>query len=321
MLNGPVKKTFARRQYSASAGEEDLLATMLVGRLKQISCHIGRRTKRPPPVREDNIMLKRVIWGSAGATVLAVLLFGGREAVSYVRTSAGWVKDSVKNNVPIEFEIERARRMVKELVPDIRKNMQLIATEEVEVDQLAKKIGGVEGRLEKDRTELMKLKDDLGTNKAVYRYAGRDYSADQVKIDLANRFERYKTNDATLGSLKEMHRARLRSLDGARQKLEGMLAAKRQLEVDVEQLEARLKMVEAAQTTSDYAFDDTQLSRVKQLVTDLRTRLEVAEKLVNAESQFRDEIPLNEPAPENVVDEIAEYFSTPSSLGEVAVDK
>lgn len=266
-------------------------------------------------------MLKRLVWGSAGATVLAVLLFGGREAVSYVRTSAGWVKDSVKNNVPIEFEIERARRMVKDLVPDIRKNMHVIATEEVEVDQLDKKITGAETRLTKDRTELMKLKDDLATNKTAYCYAGRDYSAEQVKIDLANRFERYKTNDATLASLKEMHHARQRSLEGARQKLEGMLAAKRQLEVDVEQLEARLKMVEAAQTTSDYAFDDTQLARVKELVTDLRTRLEVAEKLVNAEGQFRDEIPVGEPAPENLADEIADYFGGKSKVAELAVDK
>src|SRR5690242_10250602 len=121
-------------------------------------------------------MLKRLVWGGAGALGLAMLLFGGREAVSYVRTSAGWVKDSVKNNVPIEFEIERARRMVKDLVPDIRKNMHVIAHEEVEVDQLAQKISGAEGRMEKDRTELMKLKDDLAVQKASYRYAGRDYS-------------------------------------------------------------------------------------------------------------------------------------------------
>jgi len=266
-------------------------------------------------------MVKRMVWGSAGAVGVVLLLFGGREAASYVRTSAGWVKDSVKNNVPIEFEIERARRIVKDLVPDIRKNMHVIAHEEVEVDQLAKKISGAEGRMEKERTELMKLKDDLTLQKTSYRYGGRNYSVEQVKVDLANRFERYKTNDATLGSLREMHGARQRSLEAARQKLEGMLAAKRQLEVDVEQLEARLKMVEAAQTTSDYKFDDTQLSRVKELVTDLRTRLEVAEKLVSAEGQFRDEIPVSEPAPENIVNEVAEYFGCETSkLAEVASD-
>ena len=74
-----------------------------------------------------------------------------------------------------------------------------------------------------------------------------------MKCDLANRFDRFKTSDATLASLREIQTARQKSLDAARQKLDGMLAAKRQLEVDVENLEARLKMVEVAQTASNYS--------------------------------------------------------------------
>lgn len=265
-------------------------------------------------------MVKRLVLGGAGAGLVCLVLFG-REAVSYVGTTAGWFKDSVKNSIPVEFEIDRARRMVKDLVPDIRKNMHVIAREEVEVERLNKQIAASESRLEKDRGELMQLKVDLASGKSAFQYAGRSYSADQVKVDLANRFERYKTHDATLASLKEMHQARQRSLEAARQKLEGMLVAKRQLEVDVEHLEARLKMVEAAQTTSDYKFDDSQLSRAKDLVTELRTRLDVAEKLVNSEDYLRDEIPLAEPAPENIVEEVTEYFSADrSKVAEVAVE-
>jgi hypothetical protein len=129
-----------------------------------------------------------------------------------------------------------------------------------------------------------------------------------VKADLARRFERYKTNDATLASLRDIHQARLVSLDAAQQKLEGMLAAKRQLEVDLENLEARLKMVEVAQTTSDYQFDDSHLARVKDVVSEIRTRLSVAEKLVDTDGRFQGEIPLEPPAPENIADQIAEYF-------------
>lgn len=265
-------------------------------------------------------MVKRLILGGAGAGLVCLVLFG-REALSYVGTTAGWFKDSVKNSIPVEFEIDRARRMVKDLVPDIRKNMHVIAQEEVEVERLNKQISTAESRLEKDRTDLMRLKADISSGKDVFQYAGRTYSAGQVKIDLANRFERYKTHDATLASLKEMQQARQRSLEAARQKLENMLAAKKQLEVDVEHLEARLKMVEAAQTTSDYKFDDSQLSRAKELVTDLRTRLDVAEKLVNSEGYLRDEIPLAEPAPENIVDEVTEYFSgNCSQVAELSVD-
>lgn len=254
-------------------------------------------------------MVKKIILGGAGAALLALVLVG-REAASYVSTSAGWVKDSVKSNVPIEFEIDRARRMVKDLLPDIRKNMHVIAREEVEVDRLDRQIRTSEARLGKDREELLTLKSDLSSGKTQFRYAGRDYSVERVKLDLANRFERYKTNDATLGSLKDMLSARQRSLEAARQKLEGMLASKKKLEVDVEHLEARLKLVEAAQTTSDCNFDDSQLSRVKDLVTDLRTRLAVAEKLVNAETTFHEEIPVSAPAPENIVEEVAEYFQS-----------
>ena len=98
--------------------------------------------------------------------------------------------------------------MVKELVPDIRKNMHVIAKEEVEVEQLRKQIATTESRLGKERAELVRLKDDLGTGNSVYHYAGRSYTATQVKCDLANRFERFKTTDATLASLKDIEQAR-----------------------------------------------------------------------------------------------------------------
>ena len=252
-------------------------------------------------------MIKRAIIGSGVALVLAVLFFG-RDVVSYVRTSAGYVTDAVHDTVPMEFQIERARGMIKDLVPEIRKNMHVIAKEEVEVEQLQQQIAGAEAKLDKEKTDLIRLKTDVAGGKAVFVYAGRRYTVAQVKTDLANRFERYKTNEATLASLEEIHGARQRSLDAAREKLEGMLVAKRQLAVEVENLEARLQMVAAAQTTSEYNFDDSRLGRVKELIADLRTRLDVAERMVNAEGYYHDEIPLDEPAPENIVEQVAEYF-------------
>jgi chromosome segregation ATPase len=180
-------------------------------------------------------MIKKGILAGVAAILLAGFFFG-RDACSYMSTSAGWVKDSVKSSVPMEFEIERARTMIKGLVPDIQKNMHVIAKEEVEVERLEKQIAQAETKLNTDRASLLRLKSDLASNQDRYEYGGRAYTVSQVKLDLANRFERYKTGDATLASLREIHDARQKSLDAARQKLEGMLAAKRQLEVDVENL-------------------------------------------------------------------------------------
>lgn len=252
-------------------------------------------------------MIKKAIFAGVGVSLLGLFLFG-RDAASYVGTSVGWVKDSVKSAVPIEFEIERARKMVRDIVPDIRKNMHVIAREEVEIERLAEQIGKAEGTQTADKENLLRLKNDLGTQQVSFNYAGRSYSRDQVKVDLANRFERFKTRDATLASLREMHNARLASLEAARQKLDGMLAAKRQLEVEVQNLEARLKLVEAAQTTSSATFDDSRLSRAKDLIADLRSRLDVAERLVDSEGAFQGEIPLTEPVSDEIVDEVTEYF-------------
>jgi len=263
-------------------------------------------------------MIKKTLVTVAGLTLLSVLFFG-RDAASYVYTSFGWMKDSVKSQVPIEFEIERARRMVKNLVPDIRKNMHVIAQEEVEIERLDKEIAKTEQTMTREKGEIMKLKDDLSTVQPVYHYAGRTFTVQAVKLDLANRFERYKTHDATLASLREIQNARRKSLDAARQKLENMLAARRQLEVDVENLEAQFKMVEVAQTVSEHNIDDSQLGRVKELITDIRTRLNVAERLANT-PMIDGEIPVSTPQGdnENIVDQITEYFTGESRPTEVA---
>jgi chromosome segregation ATPase len=266
-------------------------------------------------------MLKRAVFGAAIALVAGTLIFG-RDLVSYVRTSSGYVKSAVTDNVPMEFQIQRAKGMIDDLVPEIRKNMHIIAKEEVEVEQLTKQIADSETRLGKEKDGLLRLNADVSTGKGVFQYAGRTYSEKQVKADLACRFERYKTGEATLASLKDIQQARQKGLEAARQKLEGMLAAKRQLYVQVENLEARLKMIEAAQTTSEYSFDESKLGRVKELIGDLRSRLDVAERMVNTEGSLHDEIPLDEPTPSDISNQVTDYFRNPKPAAEaVAKDK
>ncbi|HEY2883232.1 MAG TPA: hypothetical protein VGJ15_12380 [Pirellulales bacterium] len=265
-------------------------------------------------------MVRRIIFWGVGATVVAVLLFG-HHLNSYVKTAGGWVSESVKSAVPIEFEIDRARNMVKDIMPEIRKNMQIIAKEEVEVDRLTQEISQLEKKQDKDRTELMALRSDATSGKDVFKFAGRSYTLDQVKSDMANRFVRFKTTDDTLASEHSILEARQKSLDAARQKLDGMLAQKRQLEIDVENLQARLKMVEVAQTSSNASFDDSHLGNCKELIADLRIRLGVEEKMVNAETQLQGEIPVSQPAAQtdNIVERVTDYFVGPASGNETKV--
>lgn len=254
-------------------------------------------------------MLKKTIM-VGGALLLLMGLFFGRDACSYLATTVGKVHQTVKNSVPVEFEISRARDMIESLKPEIEKNMHTIAKEEVAVAKLERQVRRAEEQLAKDRGDIFRLKSDLDTGTDNFVYAGRTYNASQVKADLANRFEYFKTSEATLDKLEQVLRARQSGLESAREKLEQMLAAKRQLEVDVENLEARMKMIEVAQTASEISFDDSRLSRTRELIDEINTRLDVADRLLNTNTQLFDRIPLDDPEAESndILEEITRHF-------------
>ncbi len=262
-------------------------------------------------------MIKKTLFVVGGAVLVGGLLFGANMR-SYVATTGGWVKDSVKDKIPVRFEINRARTMIRDLKGPIRDSMHIIAKEDAGVERLQRDLERRESILDKSQRQVMRLKDDLARGGSTFVYAGRNFTEKQVRTDLTSRFASYKTQQSTLDNLRQILTARQNGLEAARQKLIEMQAAKSQLEVDVENLEARLKMVEVAQTASELSIDDSQLSRTKQLVSDLHGRLDVLAKLSAAETSGG-AIPLDEPEVDNIVDEVAEYFSSGSpSVANVA---
>lgn len=263
-------------------------------------------------------MFKKLIVTVLAVGMVAGLLFG-TSAMSYLTTSYERVTETVEDSVPMEFQIDRARKMVRDLEPEIRRSMHVIAKEEVEVEQLDRRIEVGEVKSTKDKTDIIRLQSDLQTGKSVFRYASRTYTVGEVKQDLARRFARFKTSDATIASLRDMRDARQGNLDAARQKLTTMMSSQRQLLVEVENLEAKLKLVEVAQASSDLRLDDSQLARAKGLMADIRAKLEVAAKLANADTSFHDEIPLEVTGPDNIADQVAEYFQLGVSTTVVAV--
>ena len=252
-------------------------------------------------------MLKKALLVVGGLGILGTLFFG-RDCASYIGTSIGWVRQSINDNVPIDFKIEQARAMCDNLDPAIERNMHLIAKEEVAAERLAKEIERAEAKINKEESDMLKLRTDLSDGQEYYVYAGRKYSKKQVETDLTRRFARFKTNRDTLDSLRETHQARLRGLGAAREKLVAMQAAQRQLQVDVENLAARQKMVEVAQTTSKLGIDDSEVGRVRQMVDEVQARIATAEKLANASEYFRDEIPVSQPLGTDIVADFDEYF-------------
>jgi len=253
-------------------------------------------------------MVKKAILAGGLAAVILGLVFG-REGFSHAKTSLGWVRQSVRESVPVEFEISRARQMIKDLNPEIHRNMHLIAKEEVDVKHLRDQLNDAERQLAKNKSDIERLTGDLKSGDRHFVYCGKSYSAKQVENDLARRFDQYKVKEATLSKLSQVLAARDRGLEAGREKLKAMQAAKSQLEVDVANLDARLEMVKVAQSTSEFNFDDSRLSRTRELVKDIGCRIDVTEKLVNAETTYPGQIDLDDQqADANLTEQITAYF-------------
>ena len=254
---------------------------------------------------------KMAMVGILGALGAATVV--GTGAVSYVRTGMHSARQTVRDSVPIEWEIKRARDMITELKPEIRRNTEVVLREEKAIMRLAEEIGAKDQLLAKSHGEIMRLKNDLENGNQAgsvrFVYKGKKFSEEQVRADLSNRFNQFQAVEQTTEKLKQVLAAREKNLDAARRKLEGMKAAERELEVEVENIQARLTLLEVAQTNSPVALDDGQLSSTRKLLDDIATRIDVAEGMIASEGALDGAIDLSEETTsEDLLEEISSYF-------------
>ena len=266
-------------------------------------------------------MLKKGLIGLVLVGVLGVFVVG-REARSYLRVGCQNVRNAVKAEVPVEFEMERARTLVDQLVPDIRQCMHVVAEQQVDLDHLQTTLLQKEKDLNKQKESILALRTDLGSGKGIFVYASHSYTIGDVKRDLATRFDRFKAAEEILTADRKILTAREQTLVANREKLEGMMQAKKDLEVKLEQLQARIHTMRAAETVSQLAIDDSNLSHARQLIVDLNKQLDVRQRMLDAEGKFIGLIPVEKTMPEvpvNLDQQIDAYFQQSIESDTIAV--
>ena len=97
------------------------------------------------------------------ALFIASHLLFGREAFSYLRSSARSMRSAAQDSVPIEFQLRRARDLVNDIVPEIQANVRAIATQEVEIEHLKADIEQSENSLAGEKVRVGKLRDCLAS--------------------------------------------------------------------------------------------------------------------------------------------------------------
>src|ERR1700736_1480968 len=81
-----------------------------------------------------------------------LLSWGGLS--SYVGTAVGNIRAHLKQQVPLEFEIQRVQHEADDLVPEMNKNCQAVAEQRVEVEELQKEIATFQVNLHQRKDNL-----------------------------------------------------------------------------------------------------------------------------------------------------------------------
>ncbi len=260
-------------------------------------------------------LIKKAVVGTALGAGALYLAFG-TSAPSYVRTAFHKVRNSAKSAVPVQFDIDRAREEIASLEPAIKDGIAQVADARYEIRKLEREIAATRANLQAEKTAMQAIRKSLDTGD--YRLAGPvRYTEDEVKADLARRYDSYKTGKVTLEDKETTLKAKVKTLAAAEGQLKQMAEAKKTLAAKVEGIEARLRMIETTRSDRDFHFDDSALARAKQSISDLEKRLDVLTMQAEMEGKYADTgVPVGIEPGRDVVRELDAEFGPPAKKGE-----
>jgi chromosome segregation ATPase len=237
-------------------------------------------------------LLKMGILVGGGALLTGGLIFGS-ELSSYVRSSARGIRVAVKDNVPVEFEIRRARDLLEGIGPEIHNSVRAIAEQEVEAGMLQRDIDESMIAVAEESSRVQKLRDAVASGQMSFNFREVSFNRGQVTQELARRFTNLKAAQTALSAKELLLANRQKSLMAAEESLESAKSQRAALESQIEGLEAQYKLVQANSQSSGSpsSIDHSKLAQAKQVIGDIHKHLEVAERVLAREAKFTPSLP------------------------------
>jgi chromosome segregation ATPase len=223
---------------------------------------------------------------AALAVVAGLFILNNTRLGSYGWTAWNKAKKSVKAQVPLEFEIERVRQQVAQLVPDMKQNLTKIAEEIVAVENMRAEIDVTKANLNKKREEIRVMNDELKSGNERIVFHDRTWSRRSIAEKLAADLKSCMACEESLKVREQMLENREKALESEREKLASMRKQKDELEVAITKLEANLKAVRLNQTKSQFSIDDSRLSQIKASIADIQQRLRVEQVASELHGEF-----------------------------------
>jgi chromosome segregation ATPase len=226
--------------------------------------------------------LSKRLWLVAAGVVLITSL-GLGTVWSYIRTAHNELGKTIRDTVPISFELKRLEQATQDLIPEIRANQKVAAQLDVETEFLAKEIQATEDSQAKAKGQMQKLRESLSKAGDAYEFGGRKFTRPEVEQDLSQRLERYDSAAVQMAAKRKILQDRRQTLAAATGKIRDYRQQHEMLVEKAEALKGELKLVELAQETGNFEFNQSKLGQAKELAEQVEKRIRTVQKLVENE--------------------------------------
>ena len=254
-------------------------------------------------------VLKYGVLSLAGAVLVGGAVFGS-DLYSYVTSGSRQIRTAVKDNVPIEFELARARDLVDDVVPEMQANVRLVAQQEVEIATLRDEIAAARQGLDGERAKLTKLRQCLASDDVSFSLGEVTYSRDEVGRELARRLDLVREAEVVFAGKERLLQNRQKSLAAAIQVLDRTRSQKAMLEGQIAALESQHRLIQAAGVGSGTQIDTSKLAQTQQLINDIKKHLDVAERVLAHESRFVEPMVIDVLDEKDVTRQADEYLAS-----------
>jgi chromosome segregation ATPase len=251
----------------------------------------------------------RKIFGGLVMLGVGAYLITGTSLGSYARTAYAQTVGFCKGQVPLEFQLERAKQLVSELGPDIHRAARDIAIEEVRVARLKQEVSLAEKDQQEQETAILALRAQVGKGDSTYTIGARTYTLADLEKDLSRRFRSFRRASEHLGEKKKVLDAREAKLSAARDTYQELLESKKELEGEIETLDSQQKILEAKKVAKRIVIDEGRFQQAREALADVKERLAVDQKLIETEGFTVEPVPAEELPPANLTQEIDAFFS------------
>src|ERR1051325_1229608 len=137
--------------------------------------------------RSKYLPTNRWEWNALALACIGLLVFFSRD----IRNQFYKVRaklDEAADYASIERDVEEARNAAASLIPDIRQNSEVIAREQVEIEQLRRDVKVEQQEIDHNRKKILALRSNLGTASPRSPVGTKPMTNVEIRNDLRRRF-------------------------------------------------------------------------------------------------------------------------------------